>query len=73
MIIEVKELCLSEGKQGIRTVEYEANKETLLEAFQEYMNVDDEFNIDNVLNCCDTFEGGCDDIVKILSVKEIKE
>ena len=82
MIIKVRELCeveyiketdeqTEEPQYAIRTVIYESDKESLFEAFSEYMSED--FDIDRVIKCEDEFDGGCDNTVKILSVEELNE
>ena len=82
MIIKVRELCeveyiketdehTEEPQYAVRTVTYESDKESLVEAFSEYMSED--FDIDRVIECEDEFDGGCDNTVKILSVEELNE
>lgn len=79
MTIEVKELCevdyiheddikTDEPIYAIRTVQYETNKESLLEAFEEYENA---FDMDKMIDCSDEFDGECQNTIKTLSVKEI--
>lgn len=80
MKIIIKELCLvdyikeedMENEHGeeltaVRTVLYYSEKETLLEAFQDY---DNNFDIDNVIQSRDDFDGECNGTVKYLSVEE---
>ncbi|MEK3955704.1 MULTISPECIES: hypothetical protein [unclassified Psychrobacillus] len=80
MKIKIKELCLvdyikeeemekehGEELMSVRTVIYSSQKETLLEAFQEYHN---DFDIDNVIQSNDEFDGECNGFVKYLSVEE---
>lgn len=70
MIIKVRILCEVEDdcKVAIRTEEYLAKGDTLLEAFQDYSN---NWDVDNVLDCWDDFEGGCLNEIKVLSVEEV--
>ena len=83
MTIEVVELCVvsyinendpetqkDEKRLAKRTVVYDSPKESLLEAFQDYNS--ENFNIDNVVEANDEFEGECLDLVKYLSVKEVE-
>ena len=83
MNIKVTELCLvdyineediekDDNKEVVatRTVIYESKKNTLLEAFKDY---DESFNIDNVIESYDNFEGECLDFVKYVSVIEIDQ
>lgn len=70
MIIKVKTLCESEDKNmGIRTEIYETKGITLFESFKDYL---DNWNVDNVIDCNDEFNGGCNNEIKILSVEEIE-
>lgn len=67
MIIKVKTLCETDGNDvGIRTEIYEAKGNTLFESFKDYI---DNWNVDNVIDCDDEFDGGCNNEIKILSVE----
>ena len=79
MIIKIKELCEVEyiderdsdakgTNLAIRKIEYDSDKETLLEAFEQFEN---NFDIDNVVDCDDEFDGECLDTIKTLSVEEL--
>lgn len=79
MIIKVKELCEvkyiderdpdAKGVNlAIRKIEYDSDKETLLEAFEQFEN---NFDIDKVVDCDDGFDGECLDTIKTLSVEEL--
>lgn len=80
MNIKIKELCEvdyivitdpnTKPVPSIRTIVYDSDKNTLLEAFEDYQN---NFDIDKVIDCNDEFDGGCLDVVKILSVAEVNK
>lgn len=82
MIIKVTELCWvdyikedimekenNEKLTATRTVIYESVQNTLLDAFQDY---DKNFNINNVLQSNDDFDGQCLDTLKYIAVEEIE-
>ena len=79
MIIKIKELYEVEyiderdsdakgANLAIRRIEYDSDKKTLLEAFEQFEN---NFDIDKVIDCDDEFDGECLDTIKTLSVEEL--
>lgn len=67
MIIKVKTLCETDGNDvGVRTEIYEAKGNILFESFKDYL---DNWSVDNVIDCDDEFDGGCNNEIKILSVE----
>lgn len=67
--IELEDFEQNRDTQSYRTIVYNSPKNTLLEAFQDYIT---NFDSNRIINFHNEFDGNCIKTLKYLSVSEVK-